>query len=58
MAHRPQFIITPSLLSQAEAIAELRVYLGAAVELTWITQAGWAEKVDGEKTGRHALRKP
>ncbi len=37
MAYQPQFTITPSLLSQVEAVAALRErILGAAVELTWI----------------------
>ena len=37
MAYQPRFTITPSLLSQVEAIAALRErILGAAVELTWI----------------------
>ncbi|MBW8307344.1 MAG: Fic family protein [Thiobacillus sp.] len=37
MAYQPTFTITPSLLSQVEAIAALRErILGAAVELTWI----------------------
>ena len=37
MSYQPQFTITPSLLSQVEAVAVLRErILGAAVELTWI----------------------
>ncbi len=37
MTYQPQFTITPSLLSQVEAVAALRErILGAAVELTWI----------------------
>jgi len=37
VSYQPQFIITPSLLMQVEAIAALRErILGAAVELTWI----------------------
>jgi len=37
MAYQPQFTITPSLLSQVEAVTALRErILGAAVVLTWI----------------------
>ena len=37
MSYQPQFTITPSLLTQVEAVAALRErILGAAVELTWI----------------------
>ncbi|MBK8479353.1 MAG: Fic family protein [Opitutaceae bacterium] len=37
MSYEPQFVITPSLLSQVEAVAALRErILGAAVELSWI----------------------
>ena len=37
MSYQPQFTITPSLLSQVEAVAALRErIMGAAVELTWI----------------------
>ena len=37
MSYEPQFVITPRLLSQVEAVAALRErILGAAVELSWI----------------------
>jgi Fic family protein len=37
MSYQPQFTITPSLLSQVEAVAVLRErILGAAIELSWI----------------------